>query len=69
MRHIQRVFWSFGSLGMASSQGLGSMGPEVFHEDLFAYCETIDLAWRLCHAGWNHSYNPRAIPSFYQPAR
>ena len=34
---------------------------EVFDEDLFAYFEDVDLAWRLRRAGWRHLYNPRAV--------
>jgi GT2 family glycosyltransferase len=33
----------------------------VFDEDLFMYCEDVDLAWRAQLAGWRCVYAPRAI--------
>lgn len=34
---------------------------EYFDEDMFIYCEDIDLAWRLNLAGWNSWYEPSAV--------
>ncbi|HYB12064.1 MAG TPA: glycosyltransferase family 2 protein [Myxococcota bacterium] len=31
-----------------------------FAERFFMYYEDVDLAWRLCHAGWRTRYVPRA---------
>jgi GT2 family glycosyltransferase len=40
---------------------LSELGPEVFDEDLFAYYEDVDLAWRLRRLGWRHLYVPGAV--------
>ncbi len=53
-------FGPSGAAALYRREALTSVGPEIFDEDLFAYFEDVDLAWRLRRAGWRHLYEPRA---------
>jgi GT2 family glycosyltransferase len=54
-------FGPSGAAALYRREALRSVGPEVFDEDLFAYFEDVDLAWRLRRTGWRHLYEPRAV--------
>lgn len=54
-------FGPSGAAALYRREALEAVGPEVFDEDLFAYFEDVDLAWRLRRAGWVHRYEPRAV--------
>lgn len=42
---------------------------EYFDEDLFAYKEDLDLAWRLRLHGWTCWFEPRAVAYHYRTAK
>jgi len=54
-------FGPSGAAALYRREALKSVGPEIFDEDLFAYFEDVDLAWRLRRIGWRHLYEPRAM--------
>lgn len=54
-------FGPSGAAALYRREALQAVGPEVFDEDLFAYFEDVDLAWRLRRAGWRHLYEPGAL--------
>jgi GT2 family glycosyltransferase len=56
----EQIFGPSGAAALFRREALAPMtGP--FDEDLFAYYEDVDLAWRLSRLGWHHLYVPRAI--------
>jgi len=59
----QEVFGLSGAFVILRREALESIriGAEYFDEDLFAYKEDIDLAWRFLYAGWKNMYEPRAV--------
>lgn len=65
----EEVFGITGALVILRAAALESIrtGTEYLDEDLFAYKDDIDLAWRLRLAGWINWYEPRAV--FYHRRR
>lgn len=59
----QEVFGLSGAFLVLRREALESIkiGEEYFDEDLFAYKEDVDLAWRLRSAGWKNWYEPSAV--------
>lgn len=51
-------FGASGAAALFRRTALDDVGPEYFDEDLFAYYEDVDLAWRLANRGWVHRYEP-----------
>lgn len=65
----EEVFGITGALVILRAAALEAIrvGTEYLDEDLFAYKDDIDLAWRLRLAGWINWYEPRAV--FYHRRR
>lgn len=65
------VFGPSGALALYRMKALESVaiGDEYFDNDLFAYKEDVDLAWRMRLRGWVSYYAPRAIAYHYRTAR
>jgi GT2 family glycosyltransferase len=57
----EEVFGPSAAAALYRRAALDAVGPEFFDEDLFAYYEDVDLAWRLRNLGWRHLYVPTAI--------
>ena len=53
------VFFGSGCACLYRREMLEDIG--LYDEDFFAYAEDTDLGWRARLAGWNCTYNPRAI--------
>lgn len=53
------VFGACGGAAAYRRQGLDQVG--WLDEDLFMYCEDVDLAWRQQLAGWRTIFAPRAV--------
>ena len=60
-----QVFGACGAAAMYRQAMLDDLAPdgEYFDEDLFAYYEDADLAWRAQARGWRGTYAPRAVAS------
>ncbi len=58
----EEVFGLSGALVILRAAALETIrvGTEYLDEDLFAYKDDVDLAWRLRLAGWVNWYEPRA---------
>ena len=54
-------FGASGAAALFRRAALADIGPEYFDEDLFAYYEDVDLAWRLSRRGWVHWYEPSVV--------
>jgi GT2 family glycosyltransferase len=64
----------FGVSGAAAMYRLSALEDvaylsEFFDEDLFAYKEDLDIAWRLRLRGWTSLYVPQALAYHYRAAR
>lgn len=59
----EEVFGLSGALVILRAAALETIrvGTEYLDEDLFAYKDDVDLAWRLRLAGWVNWYEPRAV--------
>lgn len=59
----EEVFGITGALVILRAAALETIrvGTEYLDEDLFAYKDDVDLAWRLRLAGWINWYEPRAV--------
>lgn len=55
------IFGPSATAALYRRSALEALGGEVFDEDLFAYYEDVDLAWRLRRRGWRHLYVPEAV--------
>jgi GT2 family glycosyltransferase len=55
------IFGPSATAALYRRAALSELGLEVFDEDLFAYYEDVDLAWRLRRRGWSHLYVPTAL--------
>jgi GT2 family glycosyltransferase len=55
------IFGPSGAAALYRRTALDAVGPEIFDEDLFAYYEDVDLAWRLRRRGYTHLYVPSAV--------
>ncbi len=57
------VFGACGAAGLYRRTMLEdvALGGEVLDEDMFAYCEDADLAWRAQLRGWHCVYAPQAV--------
>jgi GT2 family glycosyltransferase len=55
------IFGPTGAAALYRRAALAEAGVRPFDEDLFAYYEDVDLAWRLARRGWQHVYVPAAI--------
>jgi GT2 family glycosyltransferase/MoaA/NifB/PqqE/SkfB family radical SAM enzyme len=58
------IFGPSGAAGCYRRSALDEVaykGRQYFDEQMFTYCEDIDLAWRLNLAGWRGLYVPRAL--------
>lgn len=65
------VFGPSGALALYRMKALESVaiGDEYFDNDLFAYKEDVDMAWRMRLRGWKSYYAPRALAYHYRTAR
>jgi GT2 family glycosyltransferase len=59
--HPGEIFGPSATAAVFRRAALSKLSPEVFDEDLFAYYEDVDLAWRLGRPGWRHLYVPGAV--------
>lgn len=55
------IFGPSAAAALYRRSALGGLGSPPLDEDLFAYYEDVDLAWRLGRKGWKHLYEPRAV--------
>ncbi len=55
------VFGPSGTAALYRRAALHDAGERPFDEELFAYYEDVDLAWRLGRMGWRHLYVPTAV--------
>lgn len=56
----EEIFGPSAAAAIYRRKALLSLSNEIFDEDLFAYYEDVDLAWRLRCNGWIHLYIPQA---------
>lgn len=57
----EEVFGPSGAAALYRRTALEGLGEPAFDEELFAYYEDVDLAWRLRRRGWKHLYVPGAV--------
>jgi len=57
----EKIFGPTGAAALYRRAAVEEVGPQSFDEDLFAYYEDVDLAWRLRRKGWHHLYVPAAV--------
>ncbi|MBI4414763.1 MAG: glycosyltransferase family 2 protein [Candidatus Kerfeldbacteria bacterium] len=71
LNDVQKVFGLTGAFVMFRRSALESIriGSEYLDEDLFAYKDDVDCAWRLLLAGWENVYFPRAVGVHSRHAR
>jgi len=55
------IFGPSAAAALYRRSALSMLGEPPFDEQLFAYYEDVDLAWRLSRAGWSHRYAPQAV--------
>lgn len=69
--HREKVFGLSGAFVMFRRSALESIriGSEYLDENLFAYKDDVDCAWRLLLAGWENVYFPTAIGVHRRRAR
>jgi GT2 family glycosyltransferase len=59
----EEVFGPSAAAALYRREALAGLGEAAFDEELFAYYEDVDLAWRLRRRGWKHLYVPGAVAS------
>jgi GT2 family glycosyltransferase len=55
------IFGPSAAAALYRRSALAVLDEPPFDEQLFAYYEDVDLAWRLSRAGWSHRYVPQAM--------
>lgn len=66
---VSEVFGVSGALALYRLEALDALEAatgECFDEDMFAYKEDVDVAWRLRLLGWKAAYVPTALAHHYR---
>jgi GT2 family glycosyltransferase len=56
----REIFGATGAAALYRRRALETLADKPFDEELFAYYEDVDLAWRLGNGGFSHLYVPSA---------
>lgn len=65
------TFGASGALALFRRSALDAVkiDGQVFDENMFAYKEDVDLAWRLQRSGWRTRYQPAAVALHFREAK